>query len=308
MGLKDKPVRQRNFGPRLDLMLLPDRVLPASTRTTVHGFYAIIGLVLAWKNIRHSREYLRLVTGRPAGILAAWRHYRSLIASLHRKLRVSVGEPVEFRILNPGSTGDFASFLATGEPAIFGTFHVGDSDLLGFMFAEQYGRRLAMVRLRVGNSPDTDRLSERFAGKIRFIWVNRPEEMLLSLKNAMLSGESVAMQCDRLEHASYAEAFRFLGARRMFPFSAYRLALIFGRPVIFAFSIPDEKGAPGVIVSEVFRPDPGLTRDDNLASARIHFQRVLDRLESELRANPEQWFNFTPMNRPVSETTPPGTP
>lgn len=301
MDLNDQPRRRRNFGPRLDLMLLPDRVLPASCRPAMHGIYAVVGLVLARKNIRHSREYLLAVTGRPAGIVAVWRHYWRLIASLHRKLRVAAGDRMEFRIRNPDSHGDFEALAASGEPAMFGTFHVGDSDLLGFMLAERYGRRIAMVRLRVGNSSDTDRLAGRFSGKVRFIWVNRPDEALLAMKTAVLAGESVALQCDRLEHASNAEPFRFLGARRLFPFSIYRLALIFGRPVMFAFAMPAENGDAGVIVSEVFRPDPTASREDNLAAARLHFQRVLDTLETELRANPEQWFNFTPLNTPVSE-------
>ena len=301
MALNDSPTGRRNFGPRVDLMLLPDRVLPASTRKVIHGFYAIVGLVLARKNIAHSREYLRLVTGRPPGIIGAWRHYRSLIASLHRKLRVSAGEPAGFRIRNPESMADFDAISAAREPALFGTFHVGDSDLLGFMLSERYDRPLSMVRLRVGNSSDIDRLAARFSGKVRFIWVNRPEDTLLALKDAVLAGDSVALQCDRLEHAANAEPFRFLGARRLFPFSIYRLALIFNRPVLFAFSMPDADGSPGVIVSDAFRPDPAATREDNLAEARRHFQRVLDTLESELRANPTQWFNFTPMNTAVSE-------
>jgi predicted LPLAT superfamily acyltransferase len=302
MALNDSPAGRRNFGPRVDLMLLPDRVLPASTRTVIHGFYAIVGLVLARKNIAHSREYLRLVTGRPAGLVAAWRHYRSLIASLHRKLRVSAGEPLAFRIRNPESASDLDAINAARTPALFGTFHVGDSDLLGFMLAERYDRPLSMVRLRVGNSSDIDRLAARFSGKVRFIWVNRPDDTLLALKDAVLAGDSVALQCDRLEHSANAEPFRFLGARRLFPFSIYRLALIFNRPVLFAFSMPGADGEPGVIVTDAFRPDSSASREDNLATARRHFQRVLDTLETELRANPTQWFNFTPMNTAVSET------
>ena len=302
MGLNDQNVARRNFGPRLDLMLLPDRVLPPRFRPAPDGFYAVVGGGRARQNNRHSRDYLRVATGRPAGIVAAWRHYRSLIASLHRKLRVAAGEPADFRILNPDAAADFLALAASGEPVFFGTFHVGDSDLLGFMLGEKLGRRVSMVRLRVGNSSDIDRLAGRFGDKVRLIWVNRPEDALLALKEAVMAGESVALQCDRPEHATRAEPFRFLGARRLFPFSIYHLALLFDRPVAFAFAMPEPDGAVGVTAGAVFRPDAGKSRDANLAAARAHFQGVLDVLEARLLADPMQWFNFTPLNTPVSET------
>ena len=62
-------------------------------------------------------------------------------------------------------------------------------------------------------------------------------------------------------------------------------------------------GAPGESVlhsSPVFRPVPGESRAAALARAHAHFQNFLNQLETLLRAQPYLWFNFTPLNPPVS--------
>lgn len=291
---------RRNFGPRLDLMLIPDRILPRAADGFLHGFYAVVGLVLARRNIRHSREYLKAITGRPATLRDVWRHYSRLIECLHRKLRAGAGEKPDVRVLRTPGVERFEAMARSDEPALFGTFHVGDSDLIGFALSESYSRRVAMVRLRVGNSSDMDRLARGFDGAVRFIWVNRPDDFLLALKDALTSGESVALQCDRPEHTTRLEPFPFLGARRLFPFSIYHLAVLFGHPVVMSFATT-RKGVTSVNVSDVFRPDASLSREENLAVARAHFAGVLASLESELRRDPTRWFNFTPLNPAVPE-------
>ena len=42
---------------------------------------------------------------------------------------------------------------------MLGTFHIGTSDLLGFLMAGYEKRRTYLVRLRVGNSHDTEQLA-----------------------------------------------------------------------------------------------------------------------------------------------------
>jgi predicted LPLAT superfamily acyltransferase len=178
---------------------------------------------------------------------------------------------------------------------LLGTFHIGDSDLTGFMLAGQEGRRVRIVRLRVGNSHDTDALAERFGGLLTFVWVNEPSELLFALKEAGASGETLALQCDRPDHSARSEAFDFLGGPRVFPFTIYHLALIFGRPVLLSFGVPDGPGRSVVHASPAFTPVAGEPRDDALGRARAHFQAFLRRVEAYLRANPCEWLNFRPL-------------
>lgn len=209
------------------------------------------------------------------------------------RLRVARGLPHRGD-LAPDASG-FHQLLATGEPALLGTFHVGHSDLTGFLLGRQEHRRVFMVRQRVANSRDTEVLGAEFAAWVTFIWVNEAENLLFALKDAIAAHGSVALKCDRLEFSAKTEAFDFLGARRLFPFTIYHLALIFGRPVVLTVGLPAGPGHSTVHSSPLFVPDAA-GKAANLLRARAHFQEFLTRVEGMLRAEPELWFNFLPLN------------
>jgi predicted LPLAT superfamily acyltransferase len=247
-----------------------------------------------------SRAYLRVVLGREPRTLESWRHFRALTDALLLKLRAGRGEPVDCR-LQPENAAEFEALLASDQPALFGTFHFGHSDLLGYLLGAR-GRKVSILRLRVGNSTDTRLLGERFGGQVSFLWVNDPANLLFDLKGALESGVSLAMKCDRLEFSARTEAFHFLGARRLFPFTIYHLAVMFRRPVVFCVAVPGA-GRNEVLVhaSPVFRPEASADRAAALAAARAHFQAVLAQLEGLLRRQPELWFNFLPLNTVVRD-------
>lgn len=248
---------------------------------------------------RYSREYLRVVLGRPARLTDVWWHFQAFLELLLLRLRIAHGESFRGAIASENAD-DFEALMTSGEPALFGTFHFGHSDLLGFLLAKR-GRRVAMVRLKVGNSPETERFAQQFAGAVSFIWVNDPSNLLFALKNAVEAGHSIALQCDRVEHTAKTEPFHFLGARRLFPFTIYHLAILFQRPVMFCFGVPDGDGGTRVIATPLYRP-AAVAREENLRRAREHFQAVLQRAETLVRQYPRLWFNFLPLNPAVEET------
>jgi predicted LPLAT superfamily acyltransferase len=91
------------------------------------------------------------------------------------------------------------------------------------------------------------------------------------------------------------DAFQFLGAKRLFPFTIYHLALIFRRPVVMCVGLPAGPGHSVVHSSPLFVPDDA-GKAANLARARIHFQDFLNQIERFLRKDPTLWFNFLPLN------------
>jgi len=251
----------------------------------------------------HSREYLAVVLGRPPRLGEMWGHFFAFIEFIIRMLRAARGAPVRCE-LAPENAAVFETLLNSGQSALFGTFHFGCSDLLGYMLGER-GRRVSIVRMRVSNSEDTRLLGERFGDRVSFLWMNDPAQMLFALKAAIEAGESVALKCDRPQFCAKAEPFQFLGAPRLFPFTIYHLAVLFDRPVAFCTAIPG--GADDemrVYASTVFTPDPAAGREPNLREARRHFQAVLVQLETLVRQHPFLWFNFLPLN-PVAPTTAP---
>jgi predicted LPLAT superfamily acyltransferase len=254
-----------------------------------------IGVAFMPEQRAHSRAYLSVVLGRPPGPLDVWRHFFAFANILVLELRTGRGAALQCA-LEPENKAAFEALLGSDQPALFGTFHFGASDLLGYLLGER-GRRVSIIRLRVGNSDDTRLLGQRFADRVSFLWINNPANLLFDLKAAIDAGESLALKCDRLEFSAKTEPFHFLGTRRLFPFTIYHLALLFGRPVVFCTAVPDASGNKlRVIASPVFAPDPTAGREANTQAARVHFQAVLAQLETLVRQNPLLWFNFLPLN------------
>jgi predicted LPLAT superfamily acyltransferase len=257
-----------------------------------------VGLALMPAQRAHSRVYLAVVLGRAPGLDDVWRHFFAFANVLMLSLRAGRGAPLHCT-LAPENAAGFEALVGSGRPALFGTFHFGGSDLLGYLLGER-GRHVSIIRLRVGNSRDTGLLGRRFSRQVSFLWINDPTSLVFDLKTAIEAGESLALKCDRLEFSAKIEPFEFLGARRLFPFTIYHLAILFDRPVVFCTAVPvggnDELR---VFASPVFAPDPAAGREANTQAARAHFQAVLAQLETLVRQHPSLWFNFLPLNPEV---------
>lgn len=180
-------------------------------------------------------------------------------------------------------------------PLLIGTFHVGASDLTGFLLNRYMKHPTYLVRQRVENSHDTDQLAARLGNRLQFVWVNNADDIIFALKDAAAGPAAIALQCDRVGFSARTESFEFLGAKRLFPVTIYYLALIFGRSVILSVGMPTATGAE-LFASPLFAPQPGESRAAMMVRAREHFQDFLRHLETLLREKPYQWFNFTPLN------------
>lgn len=257
-----------------------------------------VGLACMPTQRAHSRAYLEVVLGRPPRVSEVWRHFFAFTDVLILMFRAGRGSPVRC-VLAPENAEAFEQLVRSNQPALFGTFHFGGSDLLGYLLSER-GRRVSMLRMQVGNSADTRLLGQHYGSQVSFLWINDPTQVLFDLKAAIEAGESLALKCDRLEFSARNEPFYFLGAHRLFPFTIYSLAVMFDRPVVFCTAVPEAGGDRlHIFSSPVFRPDPATDRETNLAAARRHFQAVLTQLETLVRAHPFLWFNFLALNPPA---------
>ena len=248
----------------------------------------------------HSREYLRLVFGREPTHGECRAHFFAYVEFLILRLQICEGREPRLRFAE-GQGDELRAWIASGKPALYGTMHVGRSDLVGF-FLGDFGGHVHMIRKQVGNSEDTAGLARRYAKSVTFIWINDWSRLVLAMNDALRAGKSLAMQCDRPEYSSKREGFQFLGARRSFPFTIYHLAIMHGLPVIFSYAVPDEAD-PEVTVVHVlpmYQPRLAADRQENFAAARTHFQAVLNAIEAQLRHTPYLWFNYTPMNPPCA--------
>lgn len=292
----------RNPGPSWSYAFLRriDTLLPDALLTPLFGFGTWVAVAVLSKQRRDSRTYLSAIFGRKAHLHEVWRHFSTYAQVMMARIRAAEGSAHDC-VPHTGCDA-FSELLTSQRPALLGTFHFGNSDLLGFLLGK-FRRHVHMIRLRVGNSRDTQRLSHRFADWVTFVWVNEAENMLFALKDAAQSGGSIAMMCDRVEHSSKVEAFHFLGARRLMPFTIYHLALMFRMPVAFCLSVPGKANQSLIHASPVFEPDDA-SKEANIARARAHFQAFLHQLESLLRANPYLWFNRLPATQSLTAPAP----
>jgi predicted LPLAT superfamily acyltransferase len=295
MVVKPQTAAPRNPGPSwgYGALCIMDRIVPEVLFKPLRACGTWVAVATMPAQRGYSKAYLGIVLGRKARIVDVFRHFFAVSEALMLRLRVAHGAPhvCEF---GPGSS-DFARWLGSSNPGLLGTFHIGDSDLTGFMLAGQENKRVHIIRMRVGNSHDVDALSARFGDKLSFVWVNEPGDLLFALKEAGSGNEAVALQCDRPDHSSRSEEFDFLGAKRKFPFTIYHLSLIFGRPVLLSFGTPGAKGKSVVHASPAFVPVEGEPRPEALQRAREHFQHFLARVEAHLRTRPYEWLNFLPL-------------
>ena len=296
----EEPVQARNPGPSWGyrFLRLADKVLPEAVYRPARAAGTLIAMAGMARQRRHSREYLAAVLGRPPANRDVFRHFFTFEESLMQRLRVSNGRDVVCEFA-PGSE-DFRSWLRDGGPVLLGTMHVGASDLLGFQLVGRSRAPVYLVREKVGNSHDTEALAAVYGDALRFLWVNDASDFIFALKEAAASAGAIAIQCDRVSPGIRTEAFRFLGARRLFPFSIYHLSLILGRPVILSFGIQAGRTKNLLHCSPRFERRPGEARAEALARARLHFQGFLDQLEAVLREQPWVWFNFLPLNQAVN--------
>lgn len=291
----------RNPGPSwgFSFLLWADRCWPKWFFRPLLMLGTWIGVVTMRTQRAHSRAYLEAALNRPVTLLDLWRHFQAFTDFLMLSLRVGRGDPLKYQLEAPHAA-EFKALFTSPQPALFGTFHFGSSDLLGYLLGRE-GRHVSVLRLRVENSQDTRMLGARFGQHVSFLWINDPASLIFQLKGAIDAGQSLALKCDRLDFSAKAGAFRFLGAKRIFPFTIYHLSVLFSLPVVFCIALTDAAGELKIFPSPVFTPNPTLTRDANLEAARGHFQEVLNSLERQLRAHPYQWFNFLPLN-PVADT------
>lgn len=282
---------KRNPGPTWGYALIyfASRVLPWPLMRLVLRVSSLVAMALMPEQRRHSRAFLADALGRPANWLDCWSHFAAFSEFLVRRFDAAGGSDPVFESV-AGSREKLMSLSEGKGQALHGTFHFGNSDLMGFWLSH-FDLSIRMVRYQVGNSSDLKWLEKRFGDKVGFLWVNDPSNLLFALKEAVAEGHSIAMKCDRVEHSSKLEVFEFLGRRRWFPFTIYHLAILFELPIMFSFGLPKDRHGTVVYTSEVFRPE-GATKNEKLQAARMHFQDTLRMLEGLVKENPHQWFNF----------------
>jgi predicted LPLAT superfamily acyltransferase len=125
----------------------------------------------------------------------------------------------------------------------------------------------------------------------------------IQLVAAMRRGELVCMMGDRT-YGSPAQKIPFLGGEAPFPIGGYVMAAIAGAPIVTVFSLREPGGHYHFFGFPPVPPNrpPHHERDAHLRACATQFA---ERLESIVKRDPFQWYNFFPFweeqPRPKSE-------
>ena len=171
-----------------------------------------------------------------------------------------------------------------GKGGILLSAHLGNWETAGNLLRGRITPTINIVMLdaeveSIKQFMDTSTGGSRF----KVIAIKNDLSHIISIRNALLNNEFVAIHSDRfIEGAKYIE-LDFFGRKAKFPFGPFVIASKFDAPVTFVFAAKDGKYSyhlsATLPITEKMKPEE---------IARLYVAE----LERKVREYPEQWFNY----------------
>jgi predicted LPLAT superfamily acyltransferase len=230
-----------------------------------------------------------------------FRHFLSFGRAIIDRTAVLAGKTSHFTFTFDGEK-NLRAAVAEGHGVLLLTAHFGNWEAAGHLL-----NRLNVPVNITGFDNETtqirDLLNQASQAKFRLIPLTGSPTDAIPLVAAMRRGEVVAMLGDRTYHSPSAQ-IPFLGSPASFPIGAYVLAAIAGAPLMHAFSLRERGGHYRFFGFAPQHPQMPAhdQRNAYLRTCASHFAR---NLESVLRRDPLQWYNFYPFwDEPAAQPTP----
>ncbi|MGN7888041.1 LpxL/LpxP family acyltransferase [Dyadobacter sp. 22481] len=171
-----------------------------------------------------------------------------------------------------------------GKGGILLSAHVGNWETAGNLLKGRITPTINIVMLdaEVENIKKYMDLSTG-GSRFRVIAIKDDLSHIISIRNALVNNEFVAIHADRyLEGAKYIE-MDFLGRKAKFPYGPFVIASKFNAPVTFVFAAKDGKFSYHLSAT---KPIEQKMKPEEIARLYV------DELERKVKAFPEQWFNY----------------
>lgn len=263
-----------------------------------------IYFAFASPDVAATMDYHRRVFGGVPWWKRRWlvfKHYFSFGRALIDRTAILAGQTQHFSFTFDGEQL-VREVLAEGHGVLLLTAHLGNWEAAGQLIA-----RLNVPVNVTGFDNETtqmrDLLNRSSDVKFRLIPLTGSPTDTIPLVAALRRGEIVAMLGDRV-YGSASFPLSFLGGTASFPVGGYVLAAIAGAPIIHVFSLREPGGHYHFFAFPAERPQmpPRLQRDAYLSDCAARFAA---NLETVLRRDPLQWYNFYPFWKtpdPASQT------
>ena len=244
-------------------------------------------------DVAATMDYHRRIFGKVPWWKRRWlvaKHFFSFGQALVDRTAILAGQTRRFSFAFDGEH-HVREMLAEGNGVLLLTAHLGNWEAAGQLLA-----RLDVPVNVTGFDNETsqmrDLLTRSSDVKFRLIPLTGSPTDTLPLVAALRRGEIVAMLGDRA-YGSPARPVSFLGDTAAFPVGGYVMAAIAGAPLVHVFSMREPGGHYRFFGFPPERPHmpPRPQRDAYLTGCA---ERFVANMESVLRRDPLQWYNFYP--------------
>jgi predicted LPLAT superfamily acyltransferase len=219
-----------------------------------------------------------------------FKHFLSFGRAIIDRTAILAGDKKHFSFFFDGEK-NLRAALAEGKGVLLLTAHVGNWEAAGQLLA-----RVDVPINVTGFDNETPEiralLTSASRAKFRLLPLTGSPTDIIPLVAALRRGEIVAMLGDRA-YGSPSTCIPFLGGTAAFPVGGYVMAAIAGAPLMHAFSLRETGGhyrffgfSPQRLQLPVHNE-----RDAYLKNCAADFAR---NLESVLKRDPFQWYNFYP--------------
>jgi predicted LPLAT superfamily acyltransferase len=236
-----------------------------------------------------SRQYLRKVLGRPPGLADLFRHYYSFATVALDRMFLLRDRFDQFDVRVHGED-ILLEAMARGESCFLLGAHFGSFEVLRALGRDR-GARVTLVMFEHGN-PNINALAKAINPELdtAVIGLGSPDSML-KLHGRLECGEWVGFLGDRGLHDRGRVRVPFLGEQASFPTAPFRIAAMFGRPVVLMLGF-HRGGNRYDLCFERLVNLPRLERATRDEAIRQWVERYAQRLEHYCRLAPYNWFNF----------------
>ncbi len=236
-----------------------------------------------------SRAYLTRVLPRPPRWRDGWRHVFTFSATLLDRPFFLTRSIADYQIDVSGMEHVQALWTKNRGCLLLGS-HLGSFEVLRALAEENPAVKVrALMHEGGGASASIFRaLNPEVAGKIIPIGTT---STMIQVKEAIQNGEMVGILGDRITGGDKAVRVDFLGAPADFPIAPFVLSSLLDAPIVLCFGLY-VGGRRYAVHFEPFSEPVRLPREGRDAAIEALVRRFAERLETQCRRAPYNWFNF----------------
>jgi predicted LPLAT superfamily acyltransferase len=232
-----------------------------------------------------------------------FQHFLSFGRALIDRTAILSGDRQHFSFSFDGET-HLRDALAEGRGVLLLTAHIGNWEAAGALLS-RLNVPINVTGFDNESAAVRSLFDEASKAKVRLLPLTGSPTDVIPLVAALRRGEVVAMLGDRAYGSPSADV-PFIGGTAAFPVGGYVMAAIAGAPLVHVFSLSEPRGHYHFFAFPPQRPKlpPHDQRDAYLRNCAARFSHDL---ETILKRDPLQWYNFFPFWR-QTEAEPPAPP